>query len=268
VSVFWRDETMSAGSEYAKGLILINGRAYPANEVLQALERQAMTSVRAVNDELWIGKQRVHPLAKITPEQAMKLTCFGSLAYCCDLNRECHLRDEAIRLLGISKEEFRAIQLECHQQFLRYGERRWPQEQMRSTSSEVSHSPSFSRSASQSDQYEAWREPAASGRYDTSRSTSQASRSGASSTVDLGGLFGTPEEYKSRSFTEPDPFSSSSSRLGSESRGFSSGEWSSSGSTIAASPSSHSSTQGFCIYCGQDLQEDSEFCSRCGRNQK
>ncbi|MFX0079075.1 MAG: zinc-ribbon domain-containing protein [Candidatus Hermodarchaeota archaeon] len=26
--------------------------------------------------------------------------------------------------------------------------------------------------------------------------------------------------------------------------------------------------QGFCIYCGQDLQEDSEFCSRCGRNQK
>jgi predicted amidophosphoribosyltransferase len=44
--------------------------------------------------------------------------------------------------------------------------------------------------------------------------------------------------------------------------------WSSSGSTVASQPSSHTAITGFCIYCGQDLQEDSEFCSRCGRNQK
>ncbi|MFX1491220.1 MAG: hypothetical protein ACFFBU_03105, partial [Promethearchaeota archaeon] len=123
---------MSSNSEYAQGLVLINGHAYHAKEVLQALERQAMTNLRIVGNELWVGKERVRPLPKTTPEQAMKLTCYGSLAYCCDLNRECHLRDQALRLLGISKEEYQTIQTECHQQFIRQAERRWPNEQSRS----------------------------------------------------------------------------------------------------------------------------------------
>ena len=87
---------MSSNSDYAKGLIQINGHAYAAKEVLQALERQAMTSIRVVGNELWVGKHRVRPIAKITSEEAMKFTCYGSLAYCCNLSRHCQLRDEAL----------------------------------------------------------------------------------------------------------------------------------------------------------------------------
>lgn len=222
-----------------------------------------MTSVRIVGNELLVGKERVRPLAKISPEQAMKLTCYGSLAFCCDLSRECHLRDEAIRLLGMTKEEFRAIQNECHQQFIRYGERRWPQEQISSSNSDFSTSRSYSRDQSQ-EPNDSWREPTTAKRYEASRSASQ----GSGGAVDLGGLFSEPEEYRSRSLQDPEPFSSISTRLGSDSRSHTSDGWLSSGSTAAMPTPSHTSTPGFCIYCGQDLHEGSEFCNRCGRNQQ
>ena len=259
----WRDESMSSNTDYAQGVVLINGRAYPAREVLQALERQAMTSLRAVGDELWIGKERVRPIGKTTPEQAMKLTCYGSLAFCCDLNRECHLRDQAIELLGISKEEYRAIQRDCHQQFLRYGERRWPQDEYGISDSEYSRSYSASDDRSEHESFESWRERTSSGRYGTSREATQSSSSGK---VDLGGLFAAPEEYSSKSMTSPDPFTPTSSRGTHEPSGFSSDGWYSSGGSATAS--AHSSPTGFCIFCGQDLREDSEFCSRCGRSQR
>ncbi len=256
---------MSSNSDYAQGLILINGRAYQAKEVLQALERQAMTSLRAVGDELWIGKERVHALAKPSPEQVMKLTCYGSLAFCCDLNRECNLRDQAIDLLGISKEEYRAIQRECHKQFLRQGERWWPKEQYGSFSSEYSRAQSISEEQKQHEPFESWREGSSSGRYGTNRDSSPSSSASSGNSVDLGGLFSTPEEYSSRSLTDPDPYAGLSFRRISESESLSSEGWYSSGDS-GTSP--HSTTPGFCIYCGQDLREDSEFCNRCGRSQK
>jgi predicted metal-binding transcription factor (methanogenesis marker protein 9) len=257
---------MSSNSDYAQGLVIINGRAYPVKEVLQALERQAMTSVRAVGDELWIGKERVRSLAKTTPEQAMKLTCYGSLAFCCDLTRECHLRDQALELLSISKEEYRAIQRECHQQFLRQGERQWPQEQYSSSSSDNSRSHSKSEDQTQHESFDSWLERSSPGRYGTSREPTQSSNARSGSSVDLGGLFSTLEEYSSRSLTDPDPNAGISSRGIGETSSFSSEDGYSSGGSAAASP--RSTAPGFCVYCGQDLREDSEFCSRCGRNQK
>ncbi len=259
---------MSSNSEYAEGLVLINGQAYPVKEVLQALERQAMTSLRTVGDELWIGKDRIRPLAKTSPDQAMKLTCYGSLAYCCDLTRDCYLRDQALDLLGISKEEYRALQRECHQQFLRYGERRWPQDQYGSSSSDYSRSPVYPESLSHRESQDSWRERSSSRSYQQSRDPTHSASSGSSSSVDLGGLFGTPEEYNSRSLTDPKPFASLASRIGSNSNSFSSEGWLSSGSSAIDASPTHVLTPGFCIYCGQDLQEDSEFCSRCGRGQK
>jgi predicted metal-binding transcription factor (methanogenesis marker protein 9) len=255
---------MSSNSDYAQGIVLINGRAYPAKEVLQALERQAMTSLRAVGDELWIGKERVRPLAKTTPEQAMKLTCYASLAFCCDLTRECHLRDHALELLGISKEEYQEIQRGCHQQFLRYGERRWPQEQYGLSDSDYSRSQTFSEDHSPHESFEAWRERTSTGRHGSSQEVLKPSSS--SDAVDLGGLFSTPEEYSSRSLTDPDPFSGRSGRGSEPSSSFSHDTWYSSAGSTAVS--SQATAQGFCIYCGTDLREDSEFCSRCGRSQK
>jgi predicted metal-binding transcription factor (methanogenesis marker protein 9) len=255
---------MSSNTDYALGVVLINGRAYPAREVLQALERQAMTSLKAVGDELWIGKERVRPIGKTTPEQAMKLTCYGSLAFCCDLNRECHLRNQAIELLGISKEEYRAIQKDCHQQFLRQGERRWPQEQFGISDSEYSRSYSSSDDHTEHESFESWRERTASKQVGDSRESTQPSSS--DNSVDLGGLFAPPEEYISKSLTDPDPFAPISPRGTHEPSSFSSEGWFSSGGS--ASASAHSARTGFCIFCGQDLREDSEFCSRCGRSQR
>ncbi|MFX0168861.1 MAG: zinc ribbon domain-containing protein [Candidatus Hodarchaeota archaeon] len=255
---------MSSNSEYAKGLIRIKGHAFAAKEVLQALEQQAMTSVRVVGNELWVGKHRVRPIAKITPEQAMRLTCYGSLAFCCDLSRNCQLRDEAIHLLGITKEEYNAIQQDCHRQFLRYAERHWPQDLLTSSASDPSQVSPFSRDYSRAESHESWREPSAS--LSASRSSSPTSPSSSSSTVDLGGLFGAPDEYKARSLIDPDPFTERSRKISDEVSSFSSSRWDSpdfdtDASTVAV-------TQGFCIYCGQDLQDGSEFCSRCGRSQR
>ena len=224
-----------------------------------------MTSLRAVGEELWIGKERVRPLAKATPEQAMKITCYGSLAFCCDLTRECQLRDQAIELLGISKEDFRAVQNECHQQFLQLGERRWPQEQYGAHGSDYTRSPTFSEEPSHHESFESWRERTSSGRYSTSREAASSSPS-SSEKVDLGGLFAAPEEYSSRSLTDPDIYSGLSSRGEGEGRSFSSESWFSSEGGTTVTP--HSTITGFCIFCGQDLREDSEFCSRCGRNQR
>ncbi|MFX1510129.1 MAG: zinc ribbon domain-containing protein [Promethearchaeota archaeon] len=257
---------MSSNSDYAQGIVLINGRAYPAKEVLQALERQAMTSLRAVGDELWIGKERVRPLAKTTPEQAMKLTCYGSLAFCCDLTRDCHLRDQALELLGISKEEYHEIQRDCHQQFLRYGERRWPQEQYRASEADYSRSHTFSDDHTPHESFEAWRERTSASRYGSSQEVTKSSSASSDSNVDLGGLFSTPEEYSSRVLTDPDPFSGIASRGSEPSSSYSHDTWYSSAGSAATSP--HTTAQGFCIYCGTDLREDSEFCSRCGRSQK
>jgi hypothetical protein len=84
--------------------------------------------------------------------------------------------------------------------------------------------------------------------------------------VDLGGLFGTADEYKSRVLTDPDPFIRHSTRTGDESSSFASSRWELSDSSvgISAAPTSHT----FCIFCGMDLQDDCEFCTRCGRNQR
>ncbi|MFW9830911.1 MAG: hypothetical protein ACFFD8_03975 [Candidatus Thorarchaeota archaeon] len=251
---------MSSNSEYAQGLVLINGQAYPAKDVLQALERQAMTSIRVVSNELWVGKERVRPLAKTSPEQAMKLTCYASLAFCCDLSRECHLRDEALRLIGMPKEEYRAIQNDCHQQFLRFGERRWPHEHAISPSSDFSSSQSYS-GRQPKEPYDPWHEPSTQRGFGTRRTTPHE----ASDSVDLGGLFSEPKEYSSHSLTDSEPFSSFSTRLESD---HPTEGWLSPGSTATASPPTHASARGFCIYCGQDLREESEFCNRCGRSQK
>jgi predicted metal-binding transcription factor (methanogenesis marker protein 9) len=205
---------MSSNSDFAKGLILINGQAYEAKEVLKALEQQAMTSVRVVGGELWVGKHRVRAIPKITPEQAMKLTCYGSLAYCCDLSRECQLRDEAIHHLGITKNEFNVIQQDCHRQFLQSGECRWPQDSLSRSSLDQSQVSSYTREYSRPEPHDPWREQTSSAR----RSATHSSPS--SSTVDLGGLFGAPDEYKARSLTDPDPFARHTGRTSDHSSGF------------------------------------------------
>jgi predicted metal-binding transcription factor (methanogenesis marker protein 9) len=260
---------MSSQSERARGLILINGRAYPVNEVLEALERQAMTPLRSIGEELWVGNERIRPFSKTSPEQAMMLTCYGSLAYCCSLSRECGLRDEAIRLLGMSKEEYKMIQQECHQMFLRKYESRWPHDQVTASHSQAAHSSHlpFSGRSSQSEDEAHWRERVTASDNPRLRNFSQR-HSETSPSVDLGSLFGTIEDQ-----TQHTPAYSESQASGTrgtyERVSYSPDKWHPSHEFSTSSQSVAMETpRGFCIYCGQDLIGNSEFCSRCGRSQK
>jgi predicted metal-binding transcription factor (methanogenesis marker protein 9) len=254
---------MATNMEKARGLILINGHAYPAEAVLSALERQAMTALRIVGDELWIGNDRVSPITKASAEQVMKLTCYGSLAYCCDLSRQCHLRDETLRLLRMTKDEYRAIQLECHQRFLQQNERRWPQDIIVSPRPESTLDSESAWPHSKHDPSSDWRQ-----QVSTEKSRSAISKSDSITSIDLGGLFDSaPKTASSHSPSYREPRDHTTTRTAHHS-GLDQSKWfpsSEHGSTaIASTPTV---AQGFCIFCGADLQERSEFCNRCGRNQ-
>lgn len=258
---------MSSSTERARGLVLINGRAFPVKEVLAALERQAMTSVRVVRDELWIGNERIRPFTKTSAEQVMMLTCFGSLAFCCDLSRKCNLRDEAIHLLGMTKEQYRAIQRECHQNFLRHSERRWPEDIVITPHSDPSssHLSSYSGNLTPIKDRDPWRDQAITSSQGDTQSISRPS----DLAIDLGGIFDTPHDQGLSTPTISDPYSGMKTRPFSETFDDSLDNWRvSSRETSTQSSTPKSSSQGFCIYCGQDIRPGNEFCSRCGRSQK
>jgi len=49
---------------------------------------------------------------KLTEEEAkiaMSVTCYGHIAYCCGLDKECPFRNMALSALGITREQFREM---------------------------------------------------------------------------------------------------------------------------------------------------------------
>jgi hypothetical protein len=261
---------MSSSSEQARGLVVFNGRVYSVKEVLAALERQAMTSLRIVNDVLWIGNERVRPFSKVSAAQAMTLTCFGSLSYCCDLSRECGLRDEALRLLGMDKEEYRNIHRECHERFLRFAEQHWPLDAPSAASHESSYGDPapLSDSMRDTESLTDWLRRVQPREDSRTERPARATAASSSSAVDLGGLFdGAPDDFEPMPYD--DALASVSSRPTPGVGERDSDLWertSSSVRTISSRPGT--GPRAFCIFCGQDLKEGAEFCSRCGRSQK
>ena len=45
-------------------------------------------------------------------KEIMKLTCFDSLAFCCDLVKPCPVRNKAMETLGLKPEEFSKLKEE------------------------------------------------------------------------------------------------------------------------------------------------------------
>jgi hypothetical protein len=106
------------GVASAKGVIIINGRAYDAQKVLDALLGNSYTDIRAEGSSLTIGDTKIQPISRSAQELAMLRTCFGSLAYCCSMDRKCVDRDGALELLGLTTDDYQRIKNNCHQTFI------------------------------------------------------------------------------------------------------------------------------------------------------
>lgn len=110
----------------AEGNIVISGRVYPADKVLNALIKEGFADVRVeAGGILVIGSERIQPVFQSLQDKAMAITCYGSLAYCCGLEKKCAIRDEALRLLGLSEDDYLKIKRYMHNKFIEYAKGLW-----------------------------------------------------------------------------------------------------------------------------------------------
>ncbi|MFX1561599.1 MAG: hypothetical protein ACFFBL_13500, partial [Promethearchaeota archaeon] len=101
-----------------EGHIIIEGRAYPAREIIEALAQSGYSEMRAVGDSLVLGSRRITPIFKSRQERAMASLCHGSLAYCCPLSKRCAERDRALEILGLTLDEYEQMKGDAHIRFV------------------------------------------------------------------------------------------------------------------------------------------------------
>jgi len=101
-----------------EGHIIIEGRSYPAREIVEALAQSGYTELRAVGDSLVLGNRRISPIFKSRQDRAMASLCHGSLAYCCPLSKRCAERDRALEILGLTLDEYEQLKGDSHVKFV------------------------------------------------------------------------------------------------------------------------------------------------------
>lgn len=101
-----------------EGHIIIEGRAYPARELIEALAQTGYAELRAVGDSLILGSRRITPIFKSRQDKAMASLCHGSLAYCCPLSKRCAERDRALEILGLSADDYEDLKKDAHVKFI------------------------------------------------------------------------------------------------------------------------------------------------------
>ena len=101
-----------------EGHIIIEGRAYPAREIVEALAQSGYSEMRSVGDSLILGNRRITPIFKSRQDRAMASLCHGSLAYCCPLSKRCAERDRALEVLGLTLDEYEQLKGDAHVKFV------------------------------------------------------------------------------------------------------------------------------------------------------
>jgi hypothetical protein len=101
-----------------EGHIIIEGRAYPAREIVEALAQSGYSEMRSVGDALVLGNRRITPIFKSRQDRAMASLCHGSLAYCCPLSKRCAERDRALEILGLTLDEYEQLKDDAHIRFV------------------------------------------------------------------------------------------------------------------------------------------------------
>ncbi len=104
--------------EDMEGYVMIEGRVYPAKELVEALLQNGYAELRASGDSLVLGRTQIMPVFKSIQERVMASLCYGSLAYCCPLSKRCIDRDRALDVLGLSSNKYEQIKIESHYRFV------------------------------------------------------------------------------------------------------------------------------------------------------
>lgn len=100
--------------ENSRGIIVINGNIYSAEDVLKAVQMEGLVGIKKSGEFLLIGNKRIEPLRTSIEKEASAITCYGSLSYCCGLEKPCVERDLALKLLGLTKDDYRRLKNEFH----------------------------------------------------------------------------------------------------------------------------------------------------------
>ncbi|RDE13513.1 MAG: hypothetical protein C4K48_08385 [Candidatus Thorarchaeota archaeon] len=97
-----------------EGNVIIEGRTYPARELIEALAQSGYAELRTVGDSIVLGNKRITPIFKSRQERAMAALCHSSLAYCCPLSKRCAERDRALEIMGLTPNEYEDLKKNEH----------------------------------------------------------------------------------------------------------------------------------------------------------
>jgi hypothetical protein len=113
-----RDGERPVRLDRTEGFVVIEGKAYPARELVEALAQSGYAELKANGDSLVLGRKRITPIFKSSQERAMASLCHGSLAYCCPLSKRCAERDRALEVLGLTREDYERLKEGAHCRFM------------------------------------------------------------------------------------------------------------------------------------------------------
>jgi hypothetical protein len=101
-----------------EGHVIIEGRTYPAKEVVEALAQSGYAEMRTAGDSIVLGNKRIAPIFKSRQERAMASLCHGSFAYCCPLSKRCAERDRALEILGLTPNDYENLKKNEHFKYI------------------------------------------------------------------------------------------------------------------------------------------------------
>ncbi|MFW9801349.1 MAG: hypothetical protein ACFFFC_01770 [Candidatus Thorarchaeota archaeon] len=101
-----------------EGHVVIEGRAYPAREIVEALAQSGYAELRASGDSLVLGRRRITPIFKSRQDRAMASLCHASLSFCCPMSKRCAERDRALEMLGLTPDEYERLKSDSHIRFI------------------------------------------------------------------------------------------------------------------------------------------------------
>jgi hypothetical protein len=113
-----RDAERPVRLDKTEGHIVIEGRAYPAREIVEALAQSGYAELRASGDSIVLGRRRITPIFKSRQDRAMASLCHASLSFCCPISKRCAERDRALEMLGLTPDEYERLKGDAHIRFI------------------------------------------------------------------------------------------------------------------------------------------------------